>query len=339
MAYKVVTGDEIRTIHPPNPHSHKGQNGRLLIIGGSHLFHSASIWALEIASKIVDLVHYSSVEENNNIVSKLKSEFRNGIIIRREDIESYIKEDDCILIGPGMVRFDGDISSIHETITDLKDFKNIKNEGIVTYLLTKYLLKKYVSKQWIIDAGALQMLDVSDIPKHAILTPHYAEFIHVFKHEIEMLLRSKERYFDPLLTIEMREYFQHVRNHTLGKRPTKILTLTARKKLVEYFSKKFQCVLLLKGEIDIAYFKDEGRIIEGGNAGMTKGGTGDVLAGLIAALSCTNDPFVSTFAGSYINKKAGEELWKTVGPYFNTTDLAKKIPNTMKSLLIDSDPT
>lgn len=34
--------------------SHKGQNGRLLVIGGSHLFHAASLWALQVASRIVD---------------------------------------------------------------------------------------------------------------------------------------------------------------------------------------------------------------------------------------------------------------------------------------------
>ena len=77
----------------------------------------------------------------------------------------------------------------------------------------------------------------------------------------------------------------------------------------------------------------ECRVIEGGNAGMTKGGTGDVLAGLVAALATKNDPFLSTIAGSFINKKAGDSLYETVGPYFNATDLANQIPVTMKELL------
>ena len=59
---------------------------------------------------------------------------------------------------------------------------------------------------------------------------------------------------------------------------------------------------------------------------MTKGGTGDVLAGLIAALACMNDPFTSAVIGSTINKKAGDELYKTVGPFINATDLANQIP-------------
>lgn len=245
------------------PHgSHKGQNGRLLVIGGSHLFHAASLWALTVASRIVDLVHYSSVPENNESVQKAKEEFRNGIVVSREDVESYIEEDDCILIGPGMTR------------------------DSETEKLTNTLLKKFSQKQWVIDAGALQMMDVSLMPKNAILTPHHGEYAQLFSNQD-----------------------------------------------VSVAAKKYQCIVLLKGENDIVSDGKETRVIEGGNSGMTKGGTGDVLAGLIAALACKNDPFLATIAGSFINKKAGDALYKKVGPYFNATDLASEIPVTMKEVL------
>ncbi|MDO8451721.1 MAG: hypothetical protein Q7S76_02520, partial [bacterium] len=65
---KHVTPDDIKRIYMPSHASHKGQNGRLLIIGGSHLFHAASLWALNVASRIVDMVFYSSVPENNALV-------------------------------------------------------------------------------------------------------------------------------------------------------------------------------------------------------------------------------------------------------------------------------
>ncbi len=261
-------------IHTAAIGSHKGQNGRLLIVGGSHLFHAASIWALQIASRVVDLVHYASVPENNAIVQKAKEEFRNGIVITRSDIDAYIQEDDCILIGPGMTRDE-------ETRT-----------------LTHTLLTRYPTKQWVIDAGALQMLDLGDIPAHAILTPHHAEFIGLWQK------RGKED------------------------------AQTDQEK-VHAFAKEYGCIVLLKGEKDIAASPTgECVVIEGGNAGMTKGGTGDVLAGLIAALSCTNDPFEATKAGSYINKAAGDALYHTVGPFFNASDLAAQVPKTLKNLLI-----
>lgn len=257
-----VGAGDLKNLYIPPRGSHKGQNGKLLIVGGSHLFHAASLWALTVASRIVDLVHYSSIPENNEIVQKAKEEFRNGIVVRRKDVESYIKEDDCILIGPGMER-------VRETEQ-----------------LTNALLKKYPSKQWVIDAGALQMLDLSAIPKNAILTPHHGEFRGLTKKE------------DP-----------------------------------QEFAKQHDCIVLLKGEQDIAASPSQLRVIEGGNAGMTKGGTGDVLAGLVAALACKNDPFLATIAGSFINKKAGDELYEKVGPYFNATDLANQIQLTMKSFM------
>lgn len=93
-----LTLSDVQHLQFPKVGSHKGQNGRLLIIGGSHLFHAASIWALEVASRIVDLVHYSSVPENNDIVQSIKKDFRDGIVIPRGDIDAYIEEDDCILM-------------------------------------------------------------------------------------------------------------------------------------------------------------------------------------------------------------------------------------------------
>lgn len=258
------------SLHLSASSSHKGQNGRLLIIGGSELFHAASLWALEVASRIVDLVHYCSVPENNQLA---KSMFRNGIVIPRSDIDAYIKEDDCILIGPGMTR-------------DKK-----------TKTLTNRLLEAYPNKQWVIDAGALQMMDVSLIPKHAILTPHHGEF---------SLLCEKSQY-----------------------------TMTNDQKNVTEVAKKYQCIVLLKGEKDIVSDGEKTEVVTGGNAGMTKGGTGDVLAGLVAALACKNDPFTAAAAGSAINKQAGDALYKEVGPFFNATDLASEIPKTMKKILFD----
>ncbi len=255
--------DYLKQLHIPKPNSHKGQNGKLLLIGGSELFHAASLWSLTVASRIVDLVHYASVPENNDIVQNAKEEFRNGIVISRNDIHEYIKEDDVILIGPGTER--------------TKE----------TEKLTNTLVTQYPTKQWVIDAGALQMIHPVNIPKNAILTPHHQEFTRVFGNEN-----------------------------------------------VSDSAKKYHCIILLKGPTDIITNGDKLEKIQGGNAGMTKGGTGDVLAGLVAALACTNDPFLSAVAGSFINKAAGDELYKTVGPFFNATDLANEIPRTMKKLLI-----
>jgi len=274
---QTVTLQDVSTLHVPAKGSHKGQNGRLLIIGGSRLFHAASIWALEVASRIVDLVHYSSVPENNEIVLSVKKEFHDGIVVPREDIEAYIEEDDSILIGPGMMRDEE------------------------TKVLTHRLLTAYPDKQWIIDAGALQMLSLRDLPHGSILTPHHQEFAGLWQKALEEQ-RTLEQF-------------------------------TSDEERVRAFAMRYKVIVLLKGHMDVACSETVCRRIEGGNEGMTKGGTGDVLAGLVAALSCKNDPFEAVIAGSYINKKAGEALYKSVGPFYNASDLTRQIPLVMKDIM------
>ena len=68
---------------------------------------------------------------------------------------------------------------------------------------------------------------------------------------------------------------------------------------------------------------------------MTKGGTGDVLAGLVASLACKNDLLLSAKVGSFLNKKAGEYLFEKMGYYFNSTDLVNEIPVVMKKYILD----
>jgi len=263
-------------LYTPPSKSHKGQNGKLLMVSGSQLFHSSSLWALIVASRIVDMVFYSSVPENNKLVQSLKKEFRNGIVVPRSKIKNYIDEADCVLIGPGLPRSSG------------------KEKGDDdTGLLTSSLLKKYPDKKWVIDGGSLQTINPSIIPQNAILTPHTREFEILFK-------------------------------------------VKGSKSTVREMAKKYKCVILLKGPVDIVSNGSKTVEIKGGNAGMTKGGTGDVLAGLVASLYCKNDAFSSAVLGSKINKKAGDSLFKKVGYYFNASDLANEIPRILSKVIKDT---
>lgn len=283
---------DLQKLHVPSDTSHKGQNGKLLVIGGSSLFHAASLWSLEIASRIVDMVFYSSVPQNNEIVQKNKEEWRSGIVVPREQIEDYMQEADAILLGPGMMRTDEEFDK-SRNYSSIAEINEIANEGEQTYFLTKYLLKKYPEKKWIIDAGALQMLDLEwlkPLKGQAVITPHIQEFERLF-------------HLDPL-------------SASVGD-----------------MAAVYNCIIVLKRHIDTVCSPTECVLVEGGNAGMTKGGTGDVLAGLIAALSCKNDLFLAAKCGSYINKKAGESLYGKKGIYFNASDLAKEIPEVMGKLI------
>ena len=118
----------LHQIHQPVDGSHKGQNGKLLVIGGSELFHASLIWSAEVASKVVDMVHVASPAEVNNHLmrTRLKEHFWNGIVIPWERIEDYILEDDCLLIGPGMTRQEG-----------------LEHGEVATHEVVNHLLKQY----------------------------------------------------------------------------------------------------------------------------------------------------------------------------------------------------
>ncbi len=283
----------LKELYKPSPDSHKGQNGKLLIIAGSTLFHAASLWPLTVASRMLDMVFYASVPENNEIVQKSKFDFKNGIVVRRDNLDSYIREADCVLIGPGLPRPEGQQPGDDDT----KE-------------LTERLLKTYPDKKWVIDGGSLQVIDsevLLELTQTPILTPHQKEFEALFR---DVILSGAKNLGDPS--------------------PSNTRDQDDK---VSSMARKYNCVILLKGEVDEVASSVETVSISGGNAGMTKGGTGDVLAGLVASLYCKNDAFLSACAASYINKKAAESLEKTMGIYFNASDLANEIPKVMKELL------
>ncbi len=94
---------------------------------------------------------------------------------------------------------------------------------------------------------------------------------------------------------------------------------------------KFNCIIVIKGPTTYVYSKNEIVEIDGGNPGLTKGGTGDTQAGLTVALLAKNDPLLAACASSYVVKKAGEQLYKKVGTFYNADDLVDIIPSVLFS--------
>ena len=269
----------------PQPNSHKGQNGRVLIIGGSSLFHSASLWAAEVASHFCDMVHYSSTEENQEIFLSLKKKFHNGIIVPQEKLMDYVKEDDVILVGSGMMR-----------------------EGVeakYTFDLTKSLIKNFPEKQFVFDAGALQVMEPDWLLKlktSAIITPHQKEFEKLFNVSIHQI------------------------------------SVEEKIKLVQAMAKKYKIIILLKAIIDIISDGNEVYLVEGGNAGLTKGGTGDILAGLTTTLSSNNSALTSAVTASLLLKKTGEKLFRSKGYWYNVDNIIEMIPEVLARSIVKVRP-
>ena len=241
----------------PKKASHKGQNGVVLIIGGSKTYHGAPVLAARAAVRFCDLVYFASTMENNALVRKMKLATANVICVPKSKLGFALAHSTCVLIGNGM------------------------DANAATRAMVARALK--AGKRCVIDAAALRVLPVKLLHKDIILTPHVREFESAFGVE-------------------------------------------ASEENVRAMSEKYGCTILLKGVRDIVASHGKLVKVKGGNAGMTKGGTGDVLAGLCAALfSRCDDPLRAAYTASRLNKRAGELLYKHYRYNFSSEDLADEL--------------
>lgn len=154
-------------------------------------------------------------------------------------------------------------------------------------------LVKALEKPCVIDADGIKMLAGETLKKNFLLTPHSVEF--------------------SLLTGEVGA--GDVENNI---------------RAVEQASRRIGCTILLKGNIDIVSDGKRTACNRTGNPYMTKGGTGDVLAGISAALMARGvPPFEAACAGAYINGQAGDIAAKMFGESMLATDLIACIPRTI----------
>jgi NAD(P)H-hydrate epimerase len=157
-------------------------------------------------------------------------------------------------------------------------------------------------KPIIVDADALNILSESPemlnkLPHGSLLTPHVGEF--------ERLIKKST-------------------NHDFER-------LEEQKAL----SKKLNCIILLKG----AFTKittPEGRVWVNptGNAGMAKGGSGDILTGLIAGLAARGHKMEeAAILGAYLHGMAGDLCAQTLGmEAMHASDIIEAIPDAWQDI-------
>ncbi len=263
---KGIGSDCLSHLRRPQSTSHKGQNGRLLIIAGSEKYHGSLLLAMHVASRIVDMVYVFSSKNNLQLLEQLRGQLSTFIPVFEEELWQTVDLVDAVLVGPGLAESDD------------------------THQIVRTLLTTYKEKKTIIDATALWHVDPKLLHGHCIVTPHSREFVHVF-----------------------------------GCEPTAIHVLA--------MAKQHTCTIVLKGRID--YISNGQEVYENhtGNVGMTKGGTGDVLAGLISAFATTNDLLSAALAGVYLNGLAGDRLSERVGTFYNAQDVVTEVGILWKEYL------
>jgi len=256
--------------------SHKGDNGRVLVIGGGAFTGAPALTALAALRTGTDWVTVAaprSVAEviagfsPNLIVHPLSGRYLVGDDL--DTINALIRRHNSVVIGMGLGRESETMETVSEVI--------LSNPGA----------------QFVIDADALCALRMpvqqTAIP---IITPHAGEFQKLG-----------------------------------GKVPSDI---DERSELVLDFSARNHVVTLLKGNIDIISDGEQIRINRTGNAGMTVGGTGDVLAGVVGALFARNDALAAASAGAFITGTAGDLAFLKSGYGLLATDVIECIPEAMR---------
>ncbi|SFS50673.1 NAD(P)H-hydrate dehydratase [Halostagnicola kamekurae] len=95
---------------------------------------------------------------------------------------------------------------------------------------------------------------------------------------------------------------------------------------LEEFAADLGHVVLAKGVDDVATDGERTRICRAGTPGMAVGGTGDLLAGIVAGLLEHAGPLEAATAGAYVNGRAGERGAERMGQGFLASDLLEEVP-------------
>lgn len=262
--------------------SHKGQNGRVLIIGGSIDYFGAPLLAgLGALGSGADLVYLLVPECNFEISRSFYPDF-----IVRKYIGNYVnsrtldvalemaQKVDCILIGPG-------VSEDPESLR------------VITRIIQKTTCPIVLDAEAIPAIGqiGLPALTAQEIEPRITITPNMAEM-------------------------------DEITEGVLSEDPDEEI------RLVEDFANKWGVTILLKKPNSIiASPALPTRINPTGNAGMTVGGSGDVLAGFVASLIAQNTkPYEACIAASFLFGLTGEMLYAQKGFNYIATDLAMELP-------------
>jgi NAD(P)H-hydrate epimerase len=274
-------GDVGLVSKPRPPEAHKGDFGRLLVVGGSEVYSGAPAYvALAALRTGVDITYVAAPEKTayaisayspNLITVKLKGSHLNMANI--STIEQYLSMVTGVAVGPGL--------GLHEET----------KEAVKTLIASV----EKAGKPLLLDADGLKAFGEfrRQLRVPVVFTPHAGEYKALVGH------------FPPA-------------------------ELEAKVKDVLKSAQALGGVILLKGNVDV--ISDGKRVKQNftGNPGMTVGGTGDVLSGIVGAfLAQSADSFEAAVAGAFVNGACGDFVKREKGCHMVATDLIDWIPRVL----------
>lgn len=286
----VIKKSEISKIYPSrNPDSRKGENGRVLIIGGSLNYFGAPILAgLGALYSGADLVYLLVPECNFEVTRSFYPDFivrkYLGNHINTRTIDQAVElmpKVNAMLIGPGVTE-DPEILRVITRLVEKTTCPVVLDAEAIPSIAHMELLQKHNA----------------ELANKITITPHRGEM-------------------DELIE---------------GPLPD---DLDEEIKTVENFANKWGVTVLLKSPRDvIAAPNQPTRTNETGNAGMTVGGSGDVLAGFVTSLIAQHIPsYDACKCAAFLFGLTGDNLLQQKGYNFIATDLALELPYTIKSVI------
>ena len=263
--------------------SHKGDYGRLLIIGGCvgytgapNLCASAAVrCGAGLVSLGVPEPIYSicAVKQDSAMPFPLPADDGRLSAEAMEPILERLQESDVCVLGPGLGR-SGDLTKLVQTV--------IRETPIPLVLDADALYAAAQAPEVLLEAGA-----------PLILTPHEGEFAR----------------FNP-------DSFPDRAEETAA------------------FALKYRCTVVRKGPETVCAFPDGSTaVLRVGNPGMAKGGSGDVLAGILGAFLCQKQIDRPVETAVRVHGRAGDRCAERLGEYAMTpADLIDAIPEITKQM-------
>ncbi len=273
----VGPGDFLFADFKRGPTSRKGDNGRILIVGGSRQYSGAPLLSALAALRVgVDLAiiasPYPASTAHKAYSPDVISVPLDGDVLERRHVEQvlrYAERSDVVVVGPGL-------GTEEETAAAVRE-----------------LARRLGERRLVLDADALKALH-GEVPKGSIVTPHAGEFELLF-----------------------------------GVRPPS--DLEERASLVRRVAEESGTTVLLKGHVDVVSDGTQVKLNVTGCPGMTVGGTGDLLTGIVAAMwTKTGSPLYAAALGAFVNGLAGEEACREHGYHFTASDLLPIIPKIIR---------
>jgi ADP-dependent NAD(P)H-hydrate dehydratase len=298
-----VTPDLIEEILPPRLiSSRKGDNGIVLIVGGSDIYHGAPLLSSLAALRAgVDLVYTASPKSNT---SAIRSSSPNIIVLPFPHDEFTLRSAKSVL----------KMLPKKPQVTAIGMGMNIPSPDSLIYII-KELIK--IESKLVLDASALVPEVLESISgTNTIVTPHLGEYKRMFQ---ELHNHNKMPYAEPTKTTR-----DVLEEHALN------LCSIAKKYGITMILKGYHNIIC-DGHTTVGQQK-RAALIKRTTPAMTVGGCGDVLSGVVAGLfSKMSDAFHASIAGVYLTGVAGNLAYKKLGLHIVATDLLEQLPNAMKS--------